>query len=779
MNRQQRFLTFALLTLSLLAFKQSASAQTAQVTGIITDANSAVIAGAEVTLTKVDTGVARKAVTNADGYYSIPFAPPGNYRLNNYVATVAQNDDANQYDFRGDHSFSERDKLFARFSKLNRDTLRGSICPPPGNCGVQLFLPSLTNDVWSAAAGHTHVFSSNAVNELRIGFSDNRSLLQSTASRPLFDEFGIKGVPQFDSLKGLPQFNLVNYTGLGNRATADSAKEAELFQINDNFSYLRGRHTMNFGGEYWRMRTFADTAFNARGLFDFNGQFTARTPGQGGGNAVADLLLGLTSSASITTRQLGAFLVDYYGGYFNDSWKISPKLTVNLGLRYELQTRQREEKNRQSFFDYTPGSPTYGTLVQARDGGHREQTFSELDKNNFAPRAGLAWQLNQKTVVRGGFGIFYGGVGFYAIIFSGAANPPHFVRIAINSPTTAANTSLKLSNGFPADALDPTRAVNPAVYGQPQDFPQTEIYQGAIDVQRELWGGAVLSVAWVGSGAAKLRGRNDINAPKPGAGAVQPRRLFPAFGAINTLSGFAHSSYHSLQTKLERRFSKGFSLLSSYTWSHAIDNSTDGEETSTSIGPNTPQDSNAEKASSGFDIKHRLVTSVVYDLPLGRADGWLGRSKFVRAALGGFQIGGIFVAQTGQPVNLDVAGNPANTTNLARPNRLGDGRLAHDERNVDRWFDPAAFALPAAFTYGNSGRNVLRTPGLVNLDFLVGRNFRLTETKRLELRGEFFNLTNTAHFGRPNSVIGSAQAATINSTSVPNRQIQLGLRLVF
>ncbi len=194
---------------------------------------------------------------------------------------------------------------------------------------------------------------------------------------------------------------------------------------------------MNFGGGYWRLSTFAGTANLARGSFNFTGQFTSRTPGQepGAGNAVADLLLGLTGSASITTRSLGTFLVDYYSGYFNDSWKISLTLTVNLGLRYELQTRQRERENRQSFFDYTPGSPTYGMLVPASDGGHREQTFSNLDNNNFAPRIGFAWQLNQKTVVRGGFGIFYSGVGYYAITQSGAANPPHFVRIAINSPT--------------------------------------------------------------------------------------------------------------------------------------------------------------------------------------------------------------------------------------------------------------------------------------------------------------------------------------------------------
>ena len=158
--------------------------------------------------------------------------------------------------------------------------------------------------------------------------------------------------------------------------------------------------------------------------------------------------------------------------------------------------------------------------------------------------------------------------------------------------------------------------------------------------------------------------------------------------------------------------------------------------------------------------------------------GWEG-SKFVRAVFSGFEIGGIFVAQTGQPINPDVAGNPANTTNPVRPNRLRDGNLSRSERNVDRWFDPAAFAAPAPFTYGNSGRNVLRAPGLVNLDFLVGRNVHLTETMQLELRGEFFNLTNSAHFGRPNATVGSQQFGRITATAAPNRQVQVGVRLAF
>jgi hypothetical protein len=703
--------------------------------------------------------------------------------VNNYASLVPQTEAANQYDFRGDHNFSERDKLFVRFSKHNGDMLLGSICPAPGNCGIPATLPIIeAYDSWSAVAGHTHVFSLNAVNELRLGYSNNKSVGQSPADRPLFDEFGIRGVPQFSSLTGLPFFDLTNYSDLGDGNARPQSREAQVIQVNDSISYLRGRHTMHFGGEYWRLSTFAGTAILSRSSFNFNGQFTSRTPGQGTGNAVADLLLGLTSSASITTRQVGTLLVDYYSGYFNDSWKVSPKLTVNLGMRYELQTRYREKDNRQAFFDYTPGSPTYGTVVQARDGGHREQTFSNLDKNNFAPRVGLAWQLNQETVVRGGFGIFYSGVGYHAATNSSLRNPPHFVSITINSPTTAANTNLKLSDGFPVDALNPARAVNQNLYGQAQDFPQTETYQGNINVQREMGGSMVLSIAYVGSGAAKLRGFNDINAPKPGAGPAPPRRLFPSFATIDTLSAFAHATYHSLQTKVERRSQSGFSLLSSYTWSHAIDNSTDDENIGNGNGPIFPQDpfnTKAEKATSGFDIKHRFVTSFVYDLPFARGDGWLGGSKFARAVFGGFQIGGIFVAQTGQPINPLVAGNPANTTRPVRPDRLGDGRLARGERSVDRWFDPAAFAVPAAFTYGNSGRNVLRGPGLVNLDFLIARNFHLKETMRLELRGEFFNLTNTAHFARPNATIGSPEAGTITATAAPNRQVQLGLRFVF
>ncbi len=700
--------------------------------------------------------------------------------VNNYASNQRQTDDADQFDMRGDHSFSGNDKIFGRFSRSDRGRIKSPIFAAPGNGGA--FATQPLNQIpkaWSVAGGYTRVLSTTAVNELRINYTQNDSDQLALAEKSLYADFGIKGVPDFEGLVGLPTINVTNFTGLGDRTFAPNPKQAKMFQISDGFSLNKGAHGMKFGGEFWQLLGYAGTSNTARGSLSFNGQFTSRVPGTGTGSAIADLLLGLTSAAALTTRQIVHMTGKNFGFYFNDNWKVSPKLTLNLGLRYELTTRFRERDNHHASFDLNPGSPTYGAVVVARDGDHFAETFSDPDKNNFAPRVGFAWQVTNKTVVRGGGGIFYGGFGYYAVGQTTAASPPFFLNITYPSASTAATSALVLSNGFPADALSVSRAVNPAVGAQLRNYPFPTVYQGNLSIERELFAGFVGAASYVGNATTHLNGQIDMNAPRPGAGAVNPRRPFPTFGAINLFTGFGHSSYHSLQLKLERRFRNGFSLLSSYTWSHGLDNTQDTEDTSSATIPQDQFNTNAEKGHSTYDLRHRSVTSVIYDLPFGREGGWLGANKVTRLIFGGFQLGGIFVAQSGQPVNLSVAGNPANTTNPVRPNRLTDGNLPRGSRTIDRWFDPAAFALPAAFTFGNAGRNLIIAPGAINLDLLIGRNFIITERARLEFRGEFYNATNTAHFGRPNAVIGSPQAGTINNTATPNRQIQLGLRLVF
>jgi hypothetical protein len=430
---------------------------------------------------------------------------------------------------------------------------------------------------------------------------------------------------------------------------------------------------------------------------------------------------------------------------------------LNLGLRYDIQSPIRELNNRMGNFDFVSGSPTYGTVVAAQDGDARARAFVPLDKNNFAPRLGAAWQFGKGNVLSGAFGIFYGGLGYIG----------------------AATSLVKLSNGFAANTLNPANVRNATAFGIAPDPAQPMVYQWNVTLQRELPAQFVVSVGYVGSSTRDLKLLNDINAPAPGSTAVNTRRPFPTFAAINYYSPDGRASYHALQAKAERRFSKGISLLSSYTWSHAIDNTQDLEDLKGAVTPQDPRNIAAEKANAGIDVRHRSVTSVIYDLPFGRAGKWLSSNAVSRALLGGWQIGGIFAAQTGLPMTPIVNPNPANTTTTARPDQLRDGNLSRGERTIDRWFDVSAFQPAAQFTYGNSARNVLRAPGNVNLDLLIGRNFAFSERKRLELRGEFFNATNSAHFGQPDLNIRSAQVGRITSTQAPNRQIQLGLRFAF
>jgi hypothetical protein len=702
--------------------------------------------------------------------------------VNNYVANVSITDYADQLDLRGDHSFRSSDTMFVRYSWSDREITLGSFFAPPGNGGngfgdyPLIQLPK----AWSIAGGETHIFSTSLVNELRIGFTRNKSDQLSPASQSLYDQFGIKGVPQFEGLNGLPTFTVTNFASLGDRTFAPNPKRVGVFQLSDNLSWTRGNHGIRFGGDLRLRQNFAGTSNIARGSLTFSGQFTSRVPGTGTGSAVADLLLGLTSAAQLSTRLLGDFRDRYYGFYANDTWRVTPKLTLNLGLRYELQTPMWDADNKIANFDLNPGSSTYGTLVNAKDGGIRERSFSNLDKNNFAPRLGFSYAIDQKTIMRGSFGVFYGGLGYQAIAQTGAGNIPFAVNINNVSATTADNSSLILSNGFPANFLDPAQAVNPAAVAYPEHFPLAEIYQWNLNVQRELRGQMVFSVAYVGSSSAYMRGYNDVNAPPPGAGAINPRRPFPTFGAISYVSPFAHSTYHALQAKVERRFSNGFSLLSAYTWSHTIDNSVDGEDTGNgAVNPQDPRDTNAEKASASIDLRHRWVTSAIYDLPFGRKSGWLSQNAATRAILGGWQLGGIFNLQSGFPLSPIVNPNPANTTTTARPNLLRDPNLLRGERTVDRWYDPTAFATPTQFNFGNSARNVIRAPGLVNLDLLIARNFQVTERFRIEFRSEMYNATNSVHFGRPNAQTNAAQAGRITATQIPNRQVQFGLRLVF
>ncbi|MBI4468757.1 MAG: TonB-dependent receptor, partial [Acidobacteria bacterium] len=404
-------------------------------------------------------------------------------------------------------------------------------------------------DAQSVVGGATQIFSDSLANEIRAGYTQNEYNQRSSASRSYYEEFGIKGVPPFEGLTGLPAIAQPGVTGLGDNNLTPDKRQAQVIQIGDNLSWIHGRHSSKFGAEAWFRRRFHRALGGARGVFNFNGRFTSRTGQQASpvneGSSFGDLLLGQTNSTRLSTTGTANFRDRYYGFYGTDTWKFSPRLTLNVGLRYELHTPVWEADDRMSFFDFDRTSPTFGTLVLAAGGSLRSRTFSNLDTNNFAPRIGFAYQINLRAVIRGGFGIFYGSRGFENIIESGAINPPYTIDRMVTTPNNVPVATTALADGFPDGWLDPANVLNPTVYTQPADFPWPEVYQWNLNVQRELPGGVVLSLAYVGSSAAHLNGQTDINQPPPGSGNHNLRRPFPSFGTIKLQSDFAHSTYHA------------------------------------------------------------------------------------------------------------------------------------------------------------------------------------------------------------------------------------------
>lgn len=702
---------------------------------------------------------------------------------NNYGYSQTTTTNLDEIDSRFDEQLGSRDNTFVTYSRGTGTLADNPICPPPGNCGSGAGYPlEQPLRAWSIGIGDTHIVSASMVNDVRIGYSHNYTDPDSMATQPLFQQFGLKGIPALPGLNGLPTFTVSSYTGLGDRGSSPNPKLVQITQGTDTFSWIHKKHSIKFGAQVIVTHNYGDTYATNRGSFSFNGQFTSQVPGTGSGSALADLLLGQTDTAAITSVEEGKMRDHYYGYYIQDTWSATPALTLNMGLRYDLQTPPWERDNDMSNFDVIPGSPEIGTFVLAKPGSYLNRTFNNLDKHNFAPRLGIAYQLNSKTVIRAGAGIFYGGLGFQSSATDGFANLPFAVSVSLPSATSAATSDLVLANGFPAGIVNPANnTAYPSTISYLPDFPMPAVAQWNLTVQRSLSGNSALTVAYVGSSSYDMMSDNNLNAPPPGPGSLNPRRPFQASGANTTAATFGHASYDALQVTYNWRFHRGISVLSDYTYSRAIDNIVNQENNGTSVttSPQNPNDVNAERAVSILDVPHHLSTSVIYELPFGNPGGLLSRSALARKVVGGWQVGGILNLQHGYPLTPTVSPDPANNGTPARPNRLCNGNLPRGSGTTAKWYNPACFAPAAAYTFGDSGRDVIYSPGIANLDFLVDRRFDMKEARSLEFRGEFFNFTNSAHFGDPDITTTDPQAGSITSDSSPNREIEVALRFRF
>ena len=715
--------------------------------------------------------------------------PTSTARFNNYLANLVQKQDWNQGDARIDHQITPKDNIFARWSIQNTETRVPSSYPAttipgidgPVNLGDEgSFAGSSFSPDQHAVFSYAKVFTPRLVNEFRMGF--NRFRLDYTADQfvpgaGLGNKLGVPNANVTPNEQNLPIFSPASYIGIGQTRSLPIFRRENTFQYIDNVTYNTGGHTIKAGVDFRRRQLTIYQTNQGNGRFNFSTGLTDSRAGSGG-DSMASFILGYgTSIVHDYTLNWPGERGYELGFYFADDWRVNSKLTINLGLRWDYFSPFSEVANRWANFNLT----TAKIDIAGQNGVDKYAGVLPYRKN-FGPRFGFAYQINPHTVVRGGFGFFYNPTG------SEGGSLRLFRQLPFGSTVTVApgdiNVGPKVSDGFaPLVPVDYNLAKNPfgAVVAVDPHFRPSYAQQFNLTMEHEVVPAAMMiKTAIVGNLGRHLYNTYNANQPLPGAAATNTRRpLYGIAPLITDVSYFATNglgNYYAAQITVDKRLSHGLSGLLGYAWSHAIDD-TPLEFGGGPAGP-LPQDPryrNIDRASSITDLRHRFTASYLYELPFGKGKPFMNYGGIVNQIIGGWQTNGILTIQTGQPFSPVLQTSTTNGT-ASRPNVVGTPTYP---KTLQRWFDPSVFVSPAAFTYGNAGRNTLVGPGRWNSDMSLFKNFVIKEQTRVEFRAEAFNVFNHPQFGLPNPNIGNAQVGTITSTVGNPRQLQLGLRFQF
>ncbi len=672
---------------------------------------------------------------------------------NNFPTSLPNNNDTDQTVDRIDQNVGDRIRLYFRYQRQSMNLLAGSANPTSASTGT------VTSNNFSV--GYTHTLKSTLVNEFRIGRQYfNTATLNYFYVNGLKDAGAQLGIPGFDGdvrfdNPGIPDFNIPGFTGFGNGGT-NWFQDDLTWQASDQISWTKGAHTIMAGAEFRKLQTGRAAVNSPRGVFNFTGQYTGYAP--------ADFMLGLIQNDTTPGPEVRGLVAEWRDGFFVlDKWQVSRKLTMNIGLRYELPT-----------VPYTVNG--YATLLNP------EQTalippnppvpgfkFINPNHKDWAPRIGLAYRLSEKTVLRVGYGIYYNPNQTNSFTFLNT-NPPFSPVITFTSSPTEPTYTLANPTGSSGPSTTP-----PNVITDNPDLPTAYMNQWSFGIDRELWRGSGLELQYLGSHSMHLDRSYFNNTPPPGPGLVNSRRPNRLFNVIRTIQNDEIANYEGLSVVVRQRMSRGLLFRGSYTWSHTQDVTTDSNGGG---APMNPYDWRADYANANWDIRHRLTGGVVYEIPIFHTT-----NAFLRGAFGAWQMNALFIAQTGLPFNVTSSIDTANTSagGPARPNLVhapssncGNGHLAN-------CIDATAYALPPkdVYVYGNAGRNVLHGPGLFNIDYSLFKNFPIKERLKLQFRAEFFNFLNHPNFSNPASTFGTVSFGSVTSTSTENRDIQFGLKLLF
>jgi hypothetical protein len=715
-------------------------------------------------------------------------------RFNNYSSNLIQTQNWNQGDIRVDESISPKDQFFARYSIQNTETMVPSTYPAttiPGIKGpVNLsdeasFAGTSFQPAQHAVASYVRIIAPTLVNEFRAGYSRYRLDYTADQFAPgagLANQLGIPNANVTPNEQNLTIFSPSGYLGVGQTRSLPLFRRENLFEYLDNMTLTKGGHTLKWGVDFRRRQLTIYQTNMGNGRFNFSSALTdSRQPAGVGGDAAASFLLGYpTLIGHDYTYNWPGQRGSEIGTYFADDWRITKKLTLNLGLRWDYYTPYSEVENRWSNFN-----PITGKIDIAGMNGVGSTADVQPYYKDFGPRLGFAWQLLPHTVIRGGAGLFYNPVGSESGALRLFRNAPFGNTVSISPGDITVPANGRVSNGFPPPpALDFSVANNPSGVQFSVDPHLRPSYaeQFNIALEHEISPlQLVLTAATIGNLGRHLYNTYNINQPIPGATATNLRRplygLDPNVSDVNYFVSNGLSEYYGFQFSANKRFSRGVSVLLGYTWSHAIDN-VPLEFGGGAAGPQ-PQDPrylNNERADSIIDIRQRLTLTYLWELPFGKGKTWLNHGGLTNVVLGGWQFNGLLASQTGLPFSPVLQTSTTNTGTGSRPNVVAPVTYPG---TLQQWFTISSYGIPAAYTYGNAGRDTLRGPGRTNLDVSLFKSFTLHEQTRLEFRAEAFNVFNHPQFGLPNPNIGNGQAGSITSIVGNPRQLQMSLRIQF
>ncbi|MCU1288569.1 MAG: Cna protein B-type domain protein [Acidobacteria bacterium] len=702
----------------------------------------------------------------------------------NYEVAGTFIQDRDSFDVKINHNFTDNTTGFIRYSFFNANTVDAPIFGifggPTANGGATAAVGPSRNH--SVSANLTHVFSNSLISEFRFGYVRVYFAALTPTEDDLAKQLGIPGINQGDFFTGgMPRMTITGYDFLGAATTLPFEFKENDYNIVNNWTKTIGNHTIRFGADIriLNLDKHQASGSNPRGEFTFSAGVTARTGGAST-NAFAAFLLGLPQQVRRTSvLQLGGFKLKQYFFFAQDRWQVNPKLTVNYGLRYEIYPYSTGMNDGdQSLYDIETNTSYIGGFgsVDPRMGIKTEYT-------NFAPRLGVAYRLDDKTVIRAGYGLSY-----VPIILNSLVNPIFGAQIDQQFQGTSAafparisptGSVITLSTGIPAPlVIDNSSGIvippsNAALATTNPNAQRGYVQSYNFTAERDIYG-FVTSVGYVGSRGTRLPGQVNINAAGPGSTQAQ-RPLNIRFGrtADTTYSDFSLSSaYHSLQTRVERRMGSVGRLTLAYTLAKTIDYAD-------AFAVDNDIDINLNRGPSSNDRKHNLVFSHVLRLPFGR-NGKFFKEGIGASIFGGFSLSGIFVARSGTPVNITGTRLTANATqgSLNRPDQIGKIVYLGGLGPGKKYFDISAFAEPSPGTWGNAGRNSVRGPSYFNYNLTMARTFRLTEMFKLQLQASAFNVTNTPHYADPNGNFTSTAFGESRSTS-GERQIRLGAKLTF